>query len=165
MYEFNGFNNSESLINCWKKRRKGSIDFPRVLSSIPTRAFSQSLSRGGGIHNPGRLEISLLPSKCLRVIGGGGQVSFEPSKVLKAWNIDSRIVPSKVENVTESKGVCNSYGNFTARNFSIVCATSCGPLAASLGPISRREKCHLNEIEMKKERGFPCKGREEKGRL
>lgn len=76
MYEFNGFNNSESLINCWKKRRKGSIDFPRVLSSIPTRAFSQSLSRGGGIHNPGRLEISLLPSKCLRVIGGGGQVPF-----------------------------------------------------------------------------------------
>lgn len=82
----------------------------------------------------------------------GRSLSFEPSKVLKAWNIDSRIVPSKVENVTESKGVCNSYGNFIARNFSIVCATSCGPLAASLGPISRREKCHLNEIEMEKER-------------
>lgn len=166
MYEFNGFNNSESLINCWKKKKKKRSISPEFFLPFQV-APSRNLSREGeGFIILGDSKSPFSPRNASESLGEEGRsLSFEPSKVLKAWNIDSRIVPSKVENVTESKGVCNSYGNFTARNFSIVCATSCGPLAASLGPISRREKCHLNEIEMKKERGFPCKGREEKGRL
>lgn len=66
--------------------------------------------------------------------------------------------------------VCNSYGNFTARNFSMVSATSCGPcwMESSTSDLdfSTREKCHLNEIERerrKKPGGFPGgEGREEK---